>query len=391
MRVFTKGLNSCAMRKQNLQHYNNFLMANGHEVVSSPADAESIILWTCAFREDVRDNSLEAIRRFSTEYRGDVIVTGCLPDISPEMLRAVFDGRVIPWRNDGPAMERLFGGKYSFESVPGVFVEDNFCTDVAQFRRENPEKDATFQDQFIKLVISEGCHYQCSYCSERLAFPPFRSFPEKELVEKCREAIYRTGHKEVILLADSLGDYGADRGGSLPELIGKLLEIDPAVRVALSNLNPDGFIRFQDDLVAFIRNGKIRHLNLPIQSASDRILKLMNRPYSRDQIEQVLESLHALRFSEFDTHLLIGFPGETDSDFEETVRFIVRRGPKYVLASGFMETDSMPASRLPDKVGAEERGARLRRLSERMRAEGIICNTDDSALIRDRFRRLNNQ
>jgi threonylcarbamoyladenosine tRNA methylthiotransferase CDKAL1 len=285
MKVFLKGLNSCTMRKQKLQQYRDFLIANGHEISDDPNNSDVTIMWTCAFRADVRDNSISEINRYQQEYGSELIVAGCLPDIAPSLLRENFSGRIINWRDDKERMEEIFGcAKLRFDQLPTVYVEEKLCDDAEKYRRENPDKDATFYDQFIKLVVSEGCQFQCAYCSERLAFPPFRSFPEDELVQACRRMVEETGQLEIILLADSLGNYGSDIGSSLPQLIRKLKTIHPDLKFALNNLNPASFIQYYDDMVEFLRNGDLLHLNLPIQSASARILKLMNREYKREYL-----------------------------------------------------------------------------------------------------------
>ena len=225
------------MRKQNLRQYHKFLTANGHQVVNSPHESDLVLVWTCAFRKDVRDNSLSEIRRYRTEYNEkELVVAGCLPGIIPELLKENFSGRVIEWNGDERKMEELFGcSKMRFKDASNVFVEERICLDAEAYRNANPEKYVTFHDQFLKLLVSEGCVFNCAYCSERLAFPPYRSFPENELVETARKMVEETGQLEVILMADCLCEYGLDIGSNLPSLIRKLLKIHPDLKVALNN------------------------------------------------------------------------------------------------------------------------------------------------------------
>ena len=171
MKIFIKGLNSCTMRKQKLQQYQDFLANNGHEIVNDPHNCDKILVWTCAFREDVRDNSISEINKYQREYDAEVIVGGCLPDIDADLLKKNFNGQVISWRDDKTKMENIFGNDGKSFDLSTIFAEKNICDDTEKFRKENPDKDATFHDQFIKLVISEGCNYNCSYCSEKRAFP----------------------------------------------------------------------------------------------------------------------------------------------------------------------------------------------------------------------------
>lgn len=389
MKVFLKGLNGCVMRKQKLNQYSDFLVSNRHDIVPDPHSGDRIILWTCGFREDVKKNSIDEIKRYLHNYPHKLIVAGCLPDISPESIQN-FSCVVIPWKQDEALLEKIFGGTVPMKHIPAVFGEENICNDATACRKENPEKDITFHDQFIKLVVSEGCNFSCTYCSERLTFPPYRSFLEEELTEKCRQLVEKTGCYDVILLSDSLGEYGCDTGSSLIVLMEKLFSIDRRLRIALNNLNPAGFIRFQADIKKFIEIGRIRHLNLPIQSASQKILKLMNRPYTAQDIENIFQILNNLQFKEFDTHIIIGFPGETEGDFVETMEFLTRHKPKYVLASACMESGSMQTMFLPYKIDNAIKKSRLKKLYDCMTGAGIICNTDDSDLSLERLRRLNN-
>ena len=390
MKVFIKGLNSCAMRRQNLQHYRMFLSRNGHTLVENPSQSDVIIVWTCAFRGDVLENSLAELAHYERDYEAQIIAVGCLPDIAPERLRQHFSGRIIAWKDEAAELEKYFGlARVSFGEACPIFAEKAVCEDAGAYRREHPEVDVTFHDQFIKLLVAEGCPFECTYCTERLAFPRFRSFPEEELVEACRQLVEETGQKRVILLADCLGEYGEDIGSSLPSLLRKLRTVHPELTFALNNLHPANILQYFDELRGLLHDGWICHLNLPIQSASDRVLKLMNRVHTRKDLERTFSMLGEIGFRDFDTHIIVGFPGETDEDFEETVSFILRYRPRYVLISKFFEARNAPAARLPGKVGAEAMQRRIKRAQCAFQEAGILCNWEGGELIRERLRRLN--
>ncbi len=390
MKVFIKGLNGCGMRKINLQKYYNFLMANGHQVVNSPKDSDAILLWTCAFRRDFRDNSISEIIRYQKEFGAELIVGGCLPDIDREVLTKIFSGKIINWQDDEKKMEEYFGvPNKRLSEIKCDLGEENICCDIARFKKENPDKDISFVDQFVKLFCAEGCRFECSYCAERLAFPPYRSFPENEILKECKRLIEKTGQLEIILLGDSIGDYGCDIGTNFPNLIRRLKTMYPDLKIAIQGLNPAHFIKFYDDMRNFLLNDDIRHMQIPIQSASESILKLMQRPYARADIDKIFGFLNEIDFTELDTHLIIGFPGETEYDYEETIQFILKHRPKYVLCSGFMESRAMIAYKLPNKVDIKIKQQRLEDAEKRIKSAGIICNTDDSDLSLERFRRLN--
>lgn len=391
VKVFLKGLNSCAMRRGKLRQYRIFLETNGHILTDDPTDSDVILLWTCAYRSDVRDNSLAEIVRYQEIYATELIVAGCLPDIDRKCLDDVFKGKVISWRQDSQKMETFFGtGVCSLNSISSLYIEEKLCDNAEQYRRDNPDKDAMFHDQFIKLVVSEGCGHDCAYCSEKLMFPAYRSFPEEKLVAACRTMIEQQGHYDIVLLADSLGEYGKDTGSTLPILIKKLVDIHPAVKVALNNLNPADFMRYFSEMRTFLKKGAIRHLNLPIQSASDRVLRLMNRTYTNKDIDMIFTLLNDIGFKEFDTHIIAGFPGETEENFEETIHFILQHKPKYVLASRYMKTPQTPSTALLDNIDKATVCSRIERFLSSMKQYGIICNAEGGDIMATRLCRLNN-
>jgi tRNA A37 methylthiotransferase MiaB len=389
MKIFIKGLHSCVMRKQKVEQYKAFLLANGHSILTEPEGCDYVLIWTCAFRGDIRDFSLDIIDGFRASHPGKVIVAGCLPDIVSDVAKTRPDLIVVPWKEDEAIMQGLFGASPTLDSLLSIFSEERICEDAMQFRKEHADTDVTFHDQFIKLVVSEGCYFECAYCSEKLAFPPFRSMPFEGLVSSCREQMERTGVTDVILMADSLGQYGMDTGTDFPALIDAILALSPKVRIAFNNLNPANFVQYMEHFGRYIDAGRIKHLNLPIQSGSDHVLKRMNRPYTVADIDAMFSFLKSKNFTAFDTHLIMGFPGERDEDVEATVAFILKHRPQYVLLSKYMESLNAPSARLDGKVPAETAKRRIVDAERRFKAAGIICNSDESDLSKERLRKIN--
>jgi len=149
-------------------------------------------------------------------------------------------------------------------------------------------------------------------------------------------------------------------------------------------------MRYLDEMKTFLEKGVIQHLNLPIQSASDRILKLMNRPYTKRDIDNVFGLFNNIGFKEFDTHIIVGFPGETDKDFEETINCIVTYKPKHVLASKYMEAMEMPSFLLSNKVDEAVVQNSIQRFLTSMQQYDIICNVEGGDIMKSRLCRLNN-
>jgi tRNA A37 methylthiotransferase MiaB len=379
------------MRKQKIAQYRKFLTANGHEIVNTPEESEAIIIWTCAFRADFRDCSIDLIEHLQRKYQSRLIITGCLPDIAPELLSRFNNVEIVPWKKDTAGFNRIFSTDQELETFAQIYIGDHKCENAESYRKENPDQDVTFHDQFIKLVISEGCNFTCSYCSERLAFPPFKSFPEDKLIESCRAMVEKTGFYDIMLLADSLGQYGSDIGTNFPALVRKLRGIDSRITFAFNNFNPANFIEFFEDIRFFIKEGYIKHLNLPIQCASDKLLKLMERTYTKKDLIRIFNLLKELEFKAYDTHIIIGFPGETDEDLKETLDFILEYRPRYVLASKYMGSGNAPSAKLPGKVDDVTALKRLNIAAKILKEAGIICNSDGSELSKQRLQRMFNK
>jgi len=387
--VLLKGLYGCTMRKQNVRQYEEFLRRRGCRIVRRLGEADVIVLWTCAFREDVLTSSMKEVRRLAKLRSKRLIVAGCLPDIAPDILKRQYKGLVVTWRNDEAGFRELFGGEPGeLDACRHVFAEPKYCDNAAAYRRRHRDADVTFADEYIKLVISEGCGYKCAYCSERLTFPPYKSFPEDELVAAARAVIRRTGEKRIMLLADSLGEYGKDTGTNLPKLIRRLCAIRPGVQVALNNLNAADLVRHWKPLTAYIRKGMICHLNLPIQSASARELRRMRRAYTRRDLDRIFSYLDKIGFDAYDTHIIVGFPGETPEDLQKTLGFLKTHKPRYALISRYMEMPHAPSAKYRPKVDRRTINRRLAEVLRQLSQAGVICNVEDGFLASERWARL---
>lgn len=388
MKVYIKGLNTCTMRKQNLLHYRCFLERTGHQIVSEPREGEAVLVWTCGFRGDVTDNSISELRRYSREYPGEVIALGCLPDIDRELIERNFKGLIVPWKKEGEFLEGYFqaeAGSYS-ESRP-VFYESAICRDAAEHRRQHPNAATTFADQFFKLLINEGCPYKCTYCTEKLAFPPYRSVSEERLVDVCR--VLPREENRIILLGDCLGRYGMDIGSSLPKLIRRLHCECPETVYALGNLHPIDFNHFYDDMAEFLDHSWITHITMAIQSASDKILSAMRRGYTKKDLDRAFGLLMDRGFKTFDTHIIVGFPGETEVDFQMTLEFLIRYGPTYALVSKYYDTPNAESSKMNNKVDEDTITRRLELIAKEMDQIGMVYNIEGAGVMQDRLSRIN--
>ncbi|CAN2046952.1 tRNA N6-threonylcarbamoyladenosine [Candidatus Magnetomoraceae bacterium gMMP-1] len=385
MKIFIRGLNACLQRKADLQRYVEYLEANRHEIVKTIEASDTILLWTCAYRQDQHNHSLEVIDRYKN-LEQELIVCGCLPSINPEGLKEHFDGKSFEWKFQEENMRELFGGgEASLSDFELPVIERCLPADLETYRKEHPEVKVGYTDQFIKIYVSEGCEFNCTYCAERLAFPKYKSVPVEKLVDACKKMIEETGQKRIVLWADSLGDYGHDIGCTLSELIQALLKIAPDVEIGIENIHPKHFLEQYDSLIKLIKKKKIFLLNMPIQSASDRILKMMNRLYTRADLDHIFIGLTEAEFDNCETDIIVGFPTETDAEYQETLDMLIHYQLKYVKISGYLETPGMPSNTIVPKIAAEEIRQRVLNAGWTLQEANIICNYDNNEVCQERF------
>ena len=222
----------------------------------------------------------------------------------------------------------------------------------------------------LPLKVQEGCDFQCSYCIVRFLRGEPRSVPIEKAVEEAHRLV-EEGAREVVPTGTCLSLYGRDIAGRplLPELLDRLAEI-PGITVRLSSLLPADIT---DELLAVVRAHQPKicpHFHMPLQSGDDEILARMRRPYRRADYERAVERIRAvLPDAAITTDVMVGFPGETEGHFKNTLALVEAVGFSRLHIFPFSPRPGTPASMLPDSVPKAEKRRRfeeLKRLGERL-------------------------
>jgi len=154
MKVHVKTLNICPMRRVNLFQYREALKLAGHILVEDADEADKILVWTCAVRQDFHDNSVAVLKGFEDSGHA-VVAAGCLPSINPAVLAGSFHGELLHYNNDDEEFRRIFGGRLG--EAPYPVAEAPIIGPLDQYRADHPGVKVANDDQYIKLFISEGC------------------------------------------------------------------------------------------------------------------------------------------------------------------------------------------------------------------------------------------
>ena len=339
------------------------LTAGGHEITDDETQADAIVINTCCFIKDAKEESVETILEMA-EYKKTgschaLIVTGCMAQrYQKEIIEEVPEvDAVLGTTSYGDIVKALE------EAVAGNHFEE--FRDIDYLPDTGSKRVLTTGGHFGYLKIAEGCAKHCTYCIIPKLRGKFRSVPMERLIAQA-EDMAEQGVKELILVAQETTVYGKDLYGkkSLHILLKKLCEIRGIRWIRILYCYPE---EIYDELIETIRDEKkiCHYLDIPIQHASDRILKRMGRRTSKQELIDIVGKLRkeipdiVLR-----TTLITGFPGETEEDHEELKEFVDEMEFDRLGVFTYSPEENTPAAEMADQVPEEVKEERRDELME---------------------------
>ncbi len=365
------------------------LKNQGWEKGSISDGADVFIVNTCAVTSKAGMQSRQAIRKIIRENPdAKVLVTGCHAQTDPDQIKSIEHVDQIICHKDKT-------------QIAGRITE--ICNEKITFPFKKIKHDGddlfssfkhTVKGKMTRayLKIQDGCNAFCSYCIVPYARGGSVSMPENEVFDQL-DKLNRNGFKEVILTGIHTGMYGQDfkPKTSLLDLLEKINKIRPVHRIRLSSIEP---AEINEGIINLAKPGNILcdHFHIPLQSGDDEILKKMKRPYDSCLFEDIIHKIHKeLPHAAIGVDTLVGFPGETDAQFENTYKIIERLPVSYLHVFPFSARKGTPAWHFTPKVESiviKERCARMRELGQEKRKtfiqsnlnrslEGLVQNTPD--------------
>ncbi len=306
---------------------------------ASENEADFIIINSCGVLGKTEKKIVERIDYFKKNNK-KVILAGCLPLIAPDLKNSV-DGVIGPrnvLRINEAAQMVLRGEKPIFLYQKGI--------DKAAYHGLKKRGEDTV---IAAVSISEGCVGNCSYCASKISRGALKSFSRDAVINEIEQLVVR-GFKEIHLTSQDAGCYGLDRRAlELPSLLTGISSIPGKFKVRLGMINPQFAIEMVDELLLNFESRKLyRFLHLPVQSGSDMVIGAMNRKYEVSEVEEVIRRFKK-KFPDFLVALdvIVGFPGESEGDFKETLKFVERTGPHIVHINKFSLRPGTAAVELP--------------------------------------------
>jgi len=352
MKIFLDTI-GCRLNQAEIETLARQFRAAGHEIVPTATEADLAVVNTCSVTSEAASDSRAAIRRARRLGAGEVVVTGCWATLEPQKAGELPGVRriVSNLQKDNLAANLLGLPQEFFELEPLA-------------RQPLPGLHARTR-AFIK--VQDGCDNACTFCITTVARGPNRSRSVENVLADVQAAL-AGGAKEIVLTGVQLGAWGADFSTSQPlaELVATLLTRTSVTRLRLSSLEP---WNLEADFFSLWRDERLcRHLHLPLQSGSESVLKRMRRKTTPDSFAALVQSARvAIPEVAITTDIIVGFPGETEAEFSETLKFVKSMN----FAGGHIFTYSArpgtPAARMNTQVRHEirkERNAALRAVME---------------------------
>ncbi len=330
--------------------------------------AALVILNTCTVTAGADREARQIARRLRRENPDALLVaTGCYAERDGGALLSLPEiDEVVGMRDQAERVARLAAGAFglSESDAPrdlGPFGATVACDPVAG---SAPRTRAY-------LKIQDGCNLRCSYCIIPSVRGASRSLPPDEVLRRLAE-LTGAGYREIVFTGVNTGDYGRDLDPPmrLHHLLGKALGVAGLGRLRLNSLEPRTVTGRVVDLMARSDGRLARHLQIPLQSGCDTVLARMRRPYRAADYSRVIASLRdAVPQAAIGADVIAGFPGESDAEFETTLRFIESSSLNYLHVFSYSPRPGTPAAARPDRVDPgviRERSARLRALARRL-------------------------
>lgn len=348
----------------------SLLAAKGLEVAEIRSGADLVVLNTCTVTAAADDDVRQAIRRVHRENpAARILVTGCYAQRAPQELASL------------PGVEWVVGNSHKNQIADLVTLEGDhapyhgniYVGDIFAQRDflSAPVEDAAGDRTRPNLKIQDGCNNRCSFCIIPFVRGPSRSAPAEQVIAQVRSLSQR--YREIVLSGINLGRWGREPGSRmrLADLLRRLLAETEVERLRLSSVEP---MDFSDDLLGTMAESPrfVPHVHAPLQSGCDRILRRMHRKYRpRHYADRVLKARALMPLAAIGADVMVGFPGETEADFEESRAFIESLPFTYLHVFTYSERPGTPAAQEAEQVPIPVRKERNRVLRELAAAKNV--------------------
>jgi len=341
----------CTANKSDASLILGILKENSYEIVEKINDADLIVLLTCTVIDTTEQRMLSRLRVFRKTGK-KVIVAGCMASIQTDLIRSILPDA------------KLLSPQYSHHILDVIEDKDPSFTD-----KNKTLFSKYYENTIAPISIAEGCMFTCSYCITSLARGKLKSYPMDEIIQDVCCAI-KQGCKEIQLTAQDTSSYGLDCGRNLGELLMNFNKIKGEYRVRVGMMNPYTVLKNIDSIITGFENLKIyKFLHIPVQSGDNEILKKMNRKYTVDEFLEIIKIFRKNYPNiTISTDVIVGFPTETDEQFQHTIDLLNRFKPDITNITRYSARPQTKAKTMKGRIKTEVTKKRSKILTE-------LCST----------------
>lgn len=328
---------------------------NNFKIVNNPKEAEIIVINTCGFIEPAKQEAINTILEMS-EYKNKkckyLIVMGCLVERYKKDLQKLL-----------PEVDLFLSIKEYEKAWDEISKLINIPEEGKYTNMEYLEREISTGNNMAYLKIAEGCSNRCTYCAIPAIRGPFESRKIEDVIEEA-EQLAKKGVKELVVIAQDTTKYGIDLYGKprLAELLEKLCKIDGFKWIRFLYAYPE---TITDELIDVVKNNEkiCNYFDIPIQHISNPVLKKMNRKSNEESIKELIKKIRKeIPNVIIRTSLIVGFPGETQEDFEKLCEFVKTAKFDRMGAFTYSKEDGTPAERLPNQIHGNTKKARYNKI-----------------------------
>ncbi len=356
----------CRVNQYETRAVEEGFVSRGFEIGKFTEKCDVYVINTCTVTGESDRKSRQMIRRAVKNGKGEAVVAvmGCMSQADAESVRKIDGVNVVIGNGDKMSVVDLVIAQMGIISGSGIPVHS--ILDIYTYDKiENMSVSGSDNTRaFLKVV--DGCENHCSYCIIPSARGKVRSKEPEKVVEECKSICEIGGCREIVLTGIETAAYGLDIGSDLATLVEKVAENPLVQRIRLGSLEPtvlkEAFVKRLADIPKFMP-----HFHLSLQSGSDSVLARMKRKYNTRMFYEKIKLLRKyFPDCEITTDIIVGFPGETEKEFNETLEYIEKCRFLYIHIFPYSDRKGTAASKMTGKLSADEKTRRCAILNKRM-------------------------
>ena len=358
MKIYISEDDMCTTQKLNLARVQKWFYANGCQIVDDIEQSDKVICMTCNGWSLLENNSYDRIKNLQRKVKNtksDMIVMGCVVDAHKQKVDKIWNGATVRTKSDKP---------FSFDEIQQLFPDFKIKLDnipaQSVFRRKEDYRDYNLQKRFIN--IAEGCAFFCTFCTHKPGLGNRRSRPLNEIKEQISTALDE-GAKVINLMGMETSLWGYEFKSNFAALLEEVLNINDNFEVHVAQFNASGMNRFHEELLPLFQNKRVTDIQAPIQSTSERILKMMNRKLHFNGLGDFLKEVRRVNSRVIlRTDLIVGWPTENRSELIDSLDFAGSHYDEIAVYSIELSPD-LPAWKYKDDAYSEKELEEIRKFS----------------------------